>query len=58
LATEQGVPPYVIFHDTTLLEILRIAPKSLSVFKGIAGVGQVKLEKYGSQFIDTVQKFK
>ena len=54
LAKAQGVPPYVIFHDTTLIEIARRKPRDLAEFAGITGVGQAKLERYGALFLDVV----
>lgn len=51
LAREQGVPPYLIFHDSTLLEILNRQPKTLSDLSLISGVGQAKLERYGNAFL-------
>ena len=51
LAREQGVPPYVIFHDATLREMLSQRPQSLREFAGISGVGERKLEKYGEAFL-------
>ena len=54
LAREQGVPPYIIFNDATLLEILRVKPVSLNQFKGISGVGQAKLERYGNHFLSVM----
>ena len=51
LAREQGVPPYVIFHDSTLLEILNRRPKTLAELAQISGVGQAKLARYGSAFL-------
>lgn len=56
LAREQGVPPYVIFHDSTLQEIMKSAPRNLQDFSHISGVGQAKLERYGTQFIDVVDE--
>ncbi|BDX21164.1 ATP-dependent DNA helicase RecQ [Polynucleobacter sp. TUM22923] len=56
LAREQGVPPYVIFHDSTLQEIMKIAPRNLQEFSHISGVGRAKLERYGTQFIDVVEE--
>jgi len=55
LAREQGVPPYVIFHDSTLLEILRQKPSSLKELGGISGVGQAKLTRYGDAFLKVVE---
>ncbi len=54
LAREQGVPPYVIFHDSTLLDILASRPKTLADFETISGVGKTKLARYGHIFIDVV----
>ena len=51
LAREQGVPPYVIFHDSTLHEMVQSTPTTLDQFSRITGVGQAKLERYGECFI-------
>ena len=56
LAREQNVPPYVIFHDKSLLEIHDKKPKTLDAFAGITGVGQSKLERYGKAFIGVVKE--
>ena len=48
---EQNVPPYVIFHDATLLEMLKRRPKDLDAFANISGVGANKLERYGKAFL-------
>ncbi|MHB8165783.1 MAG: RecQ family ATP-dependent DNA helicase, partial [Sulfuricella sp.] len=55
LAREQGVPPYVIFHDSTLLEILNRRPGSLREMGTISGVGQAKLAKYGDEFLQVLE---
>jgi ATP-dependent DNA helicase RecQ len=52
LARAQGVPPYVIFHDSTLLEILNLKPKALDDLAKISGVGQAKLARYGNEFLN------
>lgn len=54
LAREQGVPPYVIFHDSTLLEIHQQKPASLPAMSRITGVGQAKLERYGDEFLQVL----
>ena len=54
-AREQGVPPYVIFHDSTLLEILKQRPGSLAELGRISGVGQAKLTRYGDDFLQVVE---
>ena len=51
LAAEAGVPPYVIFHDSTLREIAARKPHSLSELGEVQGVGVVKLERYGKAMI-------
>ncbi|MDP2806473.1 MAG: DNA helicase RecQ [Gallionellaceae bacterium] len=55
LAREQGVPPYVIFHDSTLLEMLNRKPQTLNEMAQISGVGQAKLVKYGDDFLSVLE---
>jgi ATP-dependent DNA helicase RecQ len=57
IAKEQGVPPYVIFHDATLLEILRSKPQTTSELANVSGVGAMKLERYGPAFIKVIADF-
>ena len=52
---EQNVPPYVIFHDATLLEMLKRRPKDLDAFANISGVGANKLERYGKAFLAVLE---
>ncbi|MFA7554482.1 MAG: DNA helicase RecQ [Spongiibacteraceae bacterium] len=54
LADEFNVPPYVIFHDATLQEMLETRPMSRMDLLTISGVGQSKLDKYGSDFIEVI----
>ncbi|MEG1041073.1 MAG: DNA helicase RecQ, partial [Pseudomonas sp.] len=54
LAEEHGVPPYVIFPDSTLLEMLRSQPASLSEMAQVSGVGARKLERYGAAFLEVL----
>jgi ATP-dependent DNA helicase RecQ len=54
LAEEQGVPPYVIFHDRTLQEMCSVLPQNLTQFGCITGVGERKLEKYGAVFLRVI----
>ena len=51
LAEEHGVPPYVIFPDATLLEMLRSQPSTLAEMARVSGVGARKLERYGEAFL-------
>jgi ATP-dependent DNA helicase RecQ len=57
LATEQNVPPYVIFHDATLAEIARRKPRSLDAFLEIPGIGERKLARYGQDFMAVIAAF-
>lgn len=57
LARAQGVPAYVIFHDSTLSEIAQSMPQSLDEFSCIEGVGCKKLDLYGLAFLDVVESF-
>ena len=54
LAKEQGVPPYVIFHDRTLVEIARVKPRRLPELGAIVGIGKAKLERYGDDVLAVV----
>jgi ATP-dependent DNA helicase RecQ len=51
LAEEQGVPPYVIFHDSTLQEMCITLPQNFAQLNAVSGVGERKLEKYGDAFL-------
>jgi ATP-dependent DNA helicase RecQ len=57
LARDQGVPPYVIFHDSSLIEIHAKKPRNLNEFADISGVGESKLQRYGSIFISVISSF-
>jgi ATP-dependent DNA helicase RecQ len=54
LAEEQGVPPYVVFHDRTLQELCLTLPETMSQFGDIGGVGERKLNKYGAVFLAVI----
>lgn len=56
LAKAQGVPPYVIFHDATLLEIHNRKPQTLDELGQISGIGQAKLQKYGDAFLEVLEE--
>jgi ATP-dependent DNA helicase RecQ len=53
-ARRQQLPPYVIFHDSTLSEVARLRPNSLAALAGIPGIGRTKLDRYGSAVIAIV----
>ena len=56
LASEFGVPPYVIFHDATLQEMVKKRPQSSSEMSRLSGVGEQKLKRYGKQFLNEIAK--
>jgi len=55
LARAEGVPPYVIFHDVTLVAMAESGPRSLDDLADVPGVGRHKLEKYGNAFLDRLE---
>jgi ATP-dependent DNA helicase RecQ len=55
LAREQNVPPYVIFHDSTLRGIAMLKPSSDDELARVGGVGAAKLERYGEQVLEVVR---
>lgn len=57
LASEQGVPPYIIFSDVTLREMARDYPTDEDQLSDISGVGMKKLEQFGDTFIDAIDEY-
>ncbi len=57
LASIQEVAPYMIFHDSTISEMVQFRPTNLKEFSKLNGVGQRKLEKYASHFIAVIEKY-
>lgn len=57
LADEQGVPPFHIFHDATLMEMMEYRPQDRSQLLTINGVGEIKLERFGEAFLDLLADF-
>ena len=57
LADAQKVPAYIVFNDASLREMTSQLPQTASEFTKISGVGQVKLEKYGTAFLEVIQQF-
>lgn len=54
LAAEQGIPPYIIFHDRTLQEMCVTVPQTMEQFGLLGGVGERKLDKYGPTFLQAI----
>ena len=57
LAEEQQVPPFIIFSDMTLHEMCIYYPSTLSDMKKISGVGDAKLERYGTDFTSEIKAY-
>jgi ATP-dependent DNA helicase RecQ len=57
LAAAAGVPPYVVFHDSTLREIAAVRPRSLAELSQVSGVGEAKLRSYGEAVLGAVRSF-
>jgi ATP-dependent DNA helicase RecQ len=57
LAREQAVPPYHIFHDSTLIEIHHQRPRNPAEFRQISGVGEAKLLRYAAQFLEVINSY-
>jgi ATP-dependent DNA helicase RecQ len=55
LAAHAGLPPYVIFHDSTLREMAAVRPKTRSDLGHLTGIGARKLEAYGDAFLDVIR---
>jgi ATP-dependent DNA helicase RecQ len=56
LATERNVPPYVIFHDASLLEMIQYRPQTLEELSRITGVGAYKLSEFGKRFLEIIHE--
>jgi ATP-dependent DNA helicase RecQ len=54
VAREQNVPPYVVFHDSTLRALAQAAPGSVAELAGISGIGSAKLERYGAAVLEAL----
>ena len=57
LADEQGIPPYIIFHDRTLQEMCVTVPQTMEQFGQLGGVGERKLDKYGPAFLQVINEY-
>ena len=55
LADEAGMPPYIVFNDASLWDMVQRQPTTLPEFSTILGVGQAKLARYGEQFVELIR---
>jgi ATP-dependent DNA helicase RecQ len=58
IAKAQGLPPYVIFHDRTLKELIYVLPDTLEEMRNVSGIGQKKIEMYGEQFLEVIRQYR
>jgi ATP-dependent DNA helicase RecQ len=54
VARERGVPPYVIFHDTSLRELARLKPTTMDALRHVYGVGERKVQDYGTLLLEEI----
>jgi ATP-dependent DNA helicase RecQ len=57
IAAQASVPPYVIFHDSTLREMAQLKPTTLHALSRVSGVGAAKLERYGEAFLGVLREW-
>lgn len=57
LAERAGVPPYVVFHDATLKEFVRVRPRTREAMLALHGVGETKLQRFGDAFLQVIGEF-
>ncbi len=56
ISKELGLPPYVVFHDSTLIEMAESRPQTRTALLQISGVGEQKAEKYGQRFLEAISE--
>ncbi len=56
LARDQEVPPFLIFQDKTLRQLVQVRPSTLEEMRGIFGIGEKKLQRYGPRFLEAIRK--
>ena len=57
LAKEAGIPAYVVFSNATLTDMARKKPKTMSEFRKVSGVGEIKAAWYGTAFLKRIQQY-
>jgi ATP-dependent DNA helicase RecQ len=56
IADAENMPPFVIFHDSTLREMCQVMPTTERAMRGVKGIGDAKYVKYGQAFLELIQK--
>ena len=57
IAREEGLPPYIVFSDKTLIDMCSKVPSDKQTMLNVSGVGEAKYEKYGERFINAIKDF-
>ncbi|MFP4372570.1 MAG: DNA helicase RecQ [Halanaerobium sp.] len=57
ISQKEELPPYIIFHDSTLKDMCRILPENRAEMLEVSGVGEVKFSRYGQEFLDKINNF-
>ena len=57
IADREDLPPYIIFSDVSLSEMSELMPLTGSEFLNVSGVGHIKLDKYGSEFLAVINEY-
>ena len=57
-AFKEGIKPYIIFSDSTLIQISNVVPKNKEELLGIRGMGEKKYEKFGEELLDIINDYK
>lgn len=57
ISGEVKLPPFIIFHDSTLHEMCKALPADLEALGKVQGIGQAKLAKYGARFLEVIQEY-
>jgi ATP-dependent DNA helicase RecQ len=57
ISTEVKLPPFIIFHDSTLKAMCRRLPANLAALGTISGVGEAKLKNYGARFLEVIREY-
>lgn len=56
ISREQGVPPYAVFADRTLMDMVRLRPRKVEELLSVSGVGRMKLAAYGERFVEVLNR--
>jgi ATP-dependent DNA helicase RecQ len=55
ISSDEGIPPYMVMHDKTLIEMCKTLPLDFDSLLAISGIGSRKIDKYGNKFIEIIK---